>query len=122
MQILTKYIPLFFTTCQYGLKYIHQYEANKIKYRPIQAQIQSNTSTTNYIIVFNACFSIRQYSISMVKSGAPARTAAPSSTGVSEVSELSKPYTAARHLVVGIQLLGFVRQPNFARSSIFLER
>ena len=57
-----------------------------------------------------------------IRQGAPFSTAAPSSTGVSEVSELSKPYMAARHLVVGIQLLGFVRQPNFARSSIFLER
>ena len=30
-------MPLFFNTYQYGREYIHQYEPNTIKYRPIQA-------------------------------------------------------------------------------------
>ena len=38
---------LFFNTCQYWRQYIHQYEPNTIEYRPIQSQIQTNTSTAD---------------------------------------------------------------------------
>ena len=85
-----------------------------LKYRPIQAP-----QTNAHIIVFNTCFLICQYRHRYCQNRRPRPHR---SIGVSEVSELSKPYTAARLLVVGIQFLGVVRQPNFPRRRKFLER
>ena len=104
----------------------------RLKYRPIQAP-----QTNAHIIVFNDVIAVissllvymrchfiiaclyANTGISTVKSGA---SNAPSSTVVSEVAELSKPYTASRLLVVCIQFLCVVRQQNFPRSSKFLRR
>ena len=51
----------FFNLYQCWSQFIHQYYPNTIQHRPIQAQIQSNTSTNIHNIVFNTCTSACQY-------------------------------------------------------------
>ena len=74
----------YFNTCQHELQYIRQYDPNTIKYRPIQALIQTKTTTNTdqnkhqYRQMHTSSFLINapvhaNTGIGAVKSGAPAR-------------------------------------------------
>ena len=102
----------------------------RAQYNQIRTYTSSNTDQyTHHRPMHTSSFSILAFKflfantgIDTVKSGAPAHTAAPSSTSVSEVSDPPKPYTAAHLWAVGVQFVGVVRQPNFSRRRKFLER
>ena len=92
----------------------------RTQYNQIQTYTSSNTDLyKHHRPMHTSLFSILAFlyantGIDTVKLGAPA--------SIARGSELSKPYTAARLLVVGIEFLGVLRQPNCPRSHKFLER
>ena len=97
----------------------------RAQYNQIQTFTSSNTDQYKHHRPMHTCsFSILAFlfantGIGTIKAGSPPPHC---STSVSEVPETPKQYTAAHPLVVGIQLVCVVRQPNFPRSSKFLER